>query len=77
VVVKLQRNADDVITLDFNSAAVTEESTPPDMATTTWCPVEALEIQTVEHGSVVDAIAAAPSASRSGNFRAVPEKRIA
>ena len=36
VVVELQRDADDVIAgLGFSSAAVTDESTPPDMATTT------------------------------------------
>ena len=35
VIVKLQRDADDVVAARPSSAAVTEESTPPDMATTT------------------------------------------
>ena len=35
VVVELQRDADDVVPGALQSAATTEESTPPDMATTT------------------------------------------
>jgi hypothetical protein len=35
VVVELERDADDVVALALESAATTEESTPPDMATTT------------------------------------------
>ena len=35
MVVKLQRDADDVMAWCFRIAATTEESTPPDMATTT------------------------------------------
>ena len=35
VIVELQRDADDVIAGSASSAAVTEESTPPDIATTT------------------------------------------
>ena len=35
VIVELQRDADDLVALRCMSAAATEESTPPDMATTT------------------------------------------
>ena len=35
VVVELQRDADDVVAFALHSAAVDEESTPPDIATTT------------------------------------------
>ena len=35
MVVKLQRDADDVVAGAFSSPATTEESTPPDIATTT------------------------------------------
>ena len=35
MVIKLQRDADGFITCKLNSAAATDESTPPDIATTT------------------------------------------
>ena len=35
MIVELQGDADDVVTLRLIRAATTEESTPPDMATTT------------------------------------------
>src|SRR5439155_24130445 len=76
VVVKLQRNADDVITLGLQQRSRDRGVDPAGHGDDDPCVLwTALEIQTVEHGSGIAAIAAAPRASRSGNFRAVPEKR--
>ena len=35
MIVELERDADDIVALAFSRAATTDESTPPDMATTT------------------------------------------
>src|SRR5713226_8681821 len=55
---------------DFNNAAVTEESTPPDMATTTLVSCgRPLRSRLLSMVPVIAAIAAASRASRSGNLR--------
>src|ERR1700674_950790 len=61
---------------DCNSAAVTEESTPPDMATTTLVSCgRPLRSRLLSMVPVIDAIAADQKASRSGSFGAVPGRR--
>ena len=44
LVVQLHRQADHVVARSASSAAATDESTPPDMATTIACAMSAVEL---------------------------------